>query len=291
MTLDNLKNREWVQQQLDAGATQAEIAKLLGCSPGLVCKWLKKHGIQSVKAWLRDRLGDREWLERVYVTEGRNAAQVANLLGCERSAVHDALHRHGLRVKGRAEAQVVKTDHLGSRAPRPKAKFRDTLNSKEWLEARLLEGLSVSAIARCVGSAAISVSNALEKFGLEPNSPSLKTQTIPSTAYYSRRKRNPDARQRHWHRARRVTPPGPCVVCGRDGVDVNHKDRDPSNNDPSNLERLCRRCHRRQEAAELLVMKARLESLGVGFVEIHAEARERLRLGLGLAESSSYPLR
>jgi DNA-binding CsgD family transcriptional regulator len=281
MAFEDLKDRRWVEGRLKEGLSSADIARLLGCSPALVCRWLKQHGIRSGRAELKDKLNDRSWLERVYAIEGRNAAQVAGLLGCERSAVHNALRRHGLPIKGRSEAQAVKAEHLGSRVPRPKAKFLDTLSNKVWLEACLAEGLSVSTIAKRAGCAPPSVSVALEKFGLEPNLPSLKTPFVPPRQYRTRRIRNPDARQRHWYRARRTTPLGPCVVCGRQGLDVNHKDRNPENNDPSNLERLCRRCHRRQEAAELVVMKARLESLGVPFLEVHAEAREALRKGFG----------
>lgn len=277
MAFEDLKNIAWVKARLAEGLTNADIARLLGCSPALVCRWLKKLGVASPRSELLAKLHDRAWLEQVYVTEGRNASQVAGLLGCERSAVLDALRRHGLPVKDRSEAQVVKIEHLGSRAPRPKKKFLDTLSNKAWLEERLREGLSVTAISKLAGSAAISVSVALEKFGLDANTPALKTPVVHPRFYYPRRKRNPDARQRHWYQARRTTPLGPCVVCGRKGLDVNHKDRNPENNSPENLERLCRRCHRRQEAAELMVMKARLQALGVSFIEIHAEARKALQ--------------
>ena len=36
---------------------------------------------------------------------------------------------------------------------------------------------------------------------------------------------------------------GPCQKCGRRGTDRHHKDGDPGNNVPGNLEVLCRRCH------------------------------------------------
>lgn len=46
------------------------------------------------------------------------------------------------------------------------------------------------------------------------------------------------------YRSRRLVPPGPCQKCGNpNGTDVHHIDRDWSNNDPSNLERVCKRCH------------------------------------------------
>lgn len=44
-------------------------------------------------------------------------------------------------------------------------------------------------------------------------------------------------------RARRWYPMGKCIRCGRDGKDRHHKNGDTLNNDPSNIEILCRRCH------------------------------------------------
>ena len=46
----------------------------------------------------------------------------------------------------------------------------------------------------------------------------------------------------HW-RARKICPPRPCVTCGAAKAEVHHKDDDWHNNQPSNLERLCRSCH------------------------------------------------
>ena len=45
-------------------------------------------------------------------------------------------------------------------------------------------------------------------------------------------------------KARRLIPPGSCSKCGAPNAsDVHHKDGDWTNNEPSNLERLCRSCH------------------------------------------------
>ena len=49
----------------------------------------------------------------------------------------------------------------------------------------------------------------------------------------------------HYH-ARKIVPPGPCVLCGKPNAsDVHHKDGNPQNNNPNNLIRLCRSCHTR----------------------------------------------
>lgn len=48
------------------------------------------------------------------------------------------------------------------------------------------------------------------------------------------------------HKRRRVTNPriwGPCELCGAKGVDRHHRDGNPGNNVPENLQVLCRRCH------------------------------------------------
>jgi hypothetical protein len=48
-------------------------------------------------------------------------------------------------------------------------------------------------------------------------------------------------------KARRKTPPGMCEKCrNRVGMDVHHIDHDVTNNNPSNLMRICRSCHVRE---------------------------------------------
>lgn len=45
-------------------------------------------------------------------------------------------------------------------------------------------------------------------------------------------------------RARKIKPKGPCEKCGKINAEhVHHKDRDPTNNQIENLERLCIKCH------------------------------------------------
>lgn len=44
-------------------------------------------------------------------------------------------------------------------------------------------------------------------------------------------------------RARRQYAIGPCERCGKPGLDRHHKDGNTKNNDPINVEILCRRCH------------------------------------------------
>ena len=48
-------------------------------------------------------------------------------------------------------------------------------------------------------------------------------------------------------RARTATPDAPCAICGKAGyTEVHHIDKNPMNNDPQNLVRLCKSCHAKQ---------------------------------------------
>lgn len=49
-------------------------------------------------------------------------------------------------------------------------------------------------------------------------------------------------------RANKIKGPGGCERCPSAGQVVHHKDENPRNNKPSNLERLCRACHARHHA-------------------------------------------
>lgn len=95
-SITNLHDRDWVAARLAEGLNNIDIARLENCSPAAVCKWLKKHGLTSPRANLRERLNDKTWMTQAYVIEGRNASQVAGILGCDRSAVLNALRRHGI---------------------------------------------------------------------------------------------------------------------------------------------------------------------------------------------------
>jgi len=47
----------------------------------------------------------------------------------------------------------------------------------------------------------------------------------------------------HYKRMQKLCKPGPCVVCGDVGDVIHHKDHNPLNTVPENLERQCRACH------------------------------------------------
>lgn len=230
-----------------------------------------------------------DWLRRVYIEEGRNASEVAALINCTPGAVLDALRRHGIPVKTMSEV-IKNVPHVGSSVPRPKQKFLGTLYNGEWVLAR--KHLNASELAREAGCSVPIAQNAMRRFGLEP----------PAIRGAKSGRRNPKrmvpddtaAFATFRARARAWTPEGPCVLCGGVGSQVNHKDRNPKNNDPVNLERLCQKCHSHQHGTELWVMVAMLAARGISYMEVHAEARRQIHEGCELkspySEEDAEPL-
>lgn len=85
----------WLAEQYGAGRTQADLAAELGVSPGTVRAWLLAAGIQLRPMGRPSRIRPDE-LERL-VAAGSTIREMATHFGLSRSAVLDALRRHGLR--------------------------------------------------------------------------------------------------------------------------------------------------------------------------------------------------
>ena len=171
-----------------------------------------------------ETLYSRDFLQREYVDAGRNAAQVAKMIGCSKGAVIKAAQRFGLPTRSAAEAQVVAL-HPGSHVPRPRAKFAETLHSRVWMEAKWASGMTATDIAREAGCSVPTACKTLQKmFGM-----SCRPSTTPPERLREMRGRS-EARRKH---ARQ-----PCLLCGEKGT-LNHRDKDPTNNNDSNIEWLC----------------------------------------------------
>src|SRR5438552_3794511 len=57
----------------------------------------------------------------------------------------------------------------------------------------------------------------------------------------------------------RRPPWGPCEICGAPEVHIHHRDRDRTNNDRSNLQLLCARCHRIEHLGQTAVIPLDLD--------------------------------
>ncbi len=73
----------------------------------------------------------------------------------------------------------------------------------------------------------------------------------------------------HYH-ARKAIPLGPCERCGApQAKDVHHRDHDHTNNDPKNLERICRSCHTKEHRTKTPCSVCGAPSKGRGFCNKH----------------------
>lgn len=73
----------------------------------------------------------------------------------------------------------------------------------------------------------------------------------------------------HYH-ARNLLPNGFCEICGSEkNVDVHHKDSNPQNNNPDNLQRLCRSCHMKVHRPQSTCSICGAKVKGHGFCDKH----------------------
>ena len=70
--------------------------------------------------------------------------------------------------------------------------------------------------------------------------------------------------------ARKLVPPGRCQRCGKpDARDVHHKDGNHTNNEPSNLERICRSCHTKEHRVRRCCVLCGAPVKGLGYCDKH----------------------
>lgn len=110
--LDGAWKDEDVLRELyyEEGLGMGEIGDRLGCSNVTVANWMDRFGLerrsQSEAQRRYDELADGEWLREKYVEGEMTAPEVAELIGCTKSAVHCALenfdlpkHSQGIKAK------------------------------------------------------------------------------------------------------------------------------------------------------------------------------------------------
>lgn len=122
----------------------------------------RKRPMRKDNAHLIDTVYSREWLHRMYVGEEKNAGQIARLVGCVPTTVLTWLRKFEVPIKSFGDA-LKRTAHPGSHAPRPRAKFLDTLQNDEWLLERWNTGIRAAEIARQAGCSHSSVAKRLRK--------------------------------------------------------------------------------------------------------------------------------
>lgn len=82
-------------------------------------------------------------------------------------------------------------------------------------------------------------------------------------------KDNPQWTTAHYH-ARKIVPAGSCERCGSPNAsDVHHKDGDWTNNNPDNLERLCRSCHNLEHRRRKPCVICGKPQKGLGYCDKH----------------------
>lgn len=143
-----LDDPEWLESQ--SGVTSAELARRLGVTPDAVSRARQRHGLLAgvVRQSKYPQLDDRSWLEARYVTDGMTQGQIAQVVGCSRSAVALAMDRLGIQAR---PTKVPKHPELHDRA---------------WLASQLAEGATASSIARALGCHHTTVAALLRKHAL-----------------------------------------------------------------------------------------------------------------------------
>lgn len=153
-----------------------------------------------------------DWLASNYYPEGCNLASAARLLGLGKRTLWAFLTREGLPTKPQSECQIGELNPFRGRKHDEQTKEKIAASSKE----------RQPFLRR----------NETKQYG---DGPPMRYESSPLFKHGGRR-----------YRKRAIANFGEaCARCGSvESIEVHHKDRDRKNNTPSNLEVLCRKCHR-----------------------------------------------
>lgn len=162
---EQLNDAAWLRKQYELkGLSIQAIADLIGCSTVPVHRALKQHGIASRHqpgpsagpSVSKDKLDDRDYLYRRYVTDGLSMGALAQEIGCQASSVLKALRRLNIPTRP--------AKGLGNRTPKQTI---PQLNDPDWLHEQFVgQRRSVGSIARELDCTRGPVMSALVKFGI-----------------------------------------------------------------------------------------------------------------------------
>ncbi len=166
---------DWLEQLFAGGISVSEIASMAGCTPRTVRNRANAAGIGLPRSRLlqrrQDRLADRAWLTEA-VAEGKTPSEIARR--CEVST-HDVV-----AALQRADIVVAK---VRRRPPQ--------LADRDWLSARLGDGVPLVAIAAQIGCHESTLRRAVRDHGLSRPTrrryPQLGDRDWLTTRYVERR--------------------------------------------------------------------------------------------------------
>lgn len=95
LKLQILRDRRWLEAQVEAGATAASLARKLECTPALIDYWLAKHGLRTERQLRKEEI--EATVRRMHL-EKEGPGTIARALGGGMTAerVRDVLQRLGL---------------------------------------------------------------------------------------------------------------------------------------------------------------------------------------------------
>ena len=136
--------------------SQREMAEAMGCRRQTVLKWMKRYEIPRRSFGAHQtptELRDEEWVRRQHHELDKSVSEIADEIGCSKSAVSNALSRHGIEKRRR--------DWVSGSA-------RHMLRSEKTLRYLHCEkGLSQSEMAKRIGCHQVTVSRRLREHGIE----------------------------------------------------------------------------------------------------------------------------
>lgn len=152
-----LDDEAWLRTRyVDEGASASEIARGLGCNKQTVLDALHRHDVETRVSRVGPpprQLSDRGWLELMYVRRRMSTSQIGELVGCGRTTVTSALHRHGIPTRSPSETNIYRG------APEAVAR---RLDDAAWLRTMYVErGLAIARIADLLGCHKRNVQRAL----------------------------------------------------------------------------------------------------------------------------------